>query len=153
MGNIEGGITTLEEKSLGAYLKAGHRKFAGVLNYSEKPDRRGLFVMDSPGFDIESMTGMAAGGAQIIAFTTGRGSPVGSAVSPVFKITANKQTYRRMRENIDFYAGDVIKGSRGIETTGEELFQQILQVASGKITAAERFGFNEFSIYRLRSSV
>jgi len=152
-GNIQGGITTLEEKSLGAYLKGGRRKFEGVLTYSEKPRTNGLFVMDSPGFDVESITGMVAGGAQLVAFTTGRGSPVGSAVSPVIKITANKQTYRRMRENIDFYAGDVINGDRSIETTGEELFQQILQVASGKITTAEKFGFSEFSIYRLRSSI
>ena len=152
-GNIQGGITTLEEKSLGAYLKAGHRKFEGILSYSEKPRRKGLFMMDSPGFDVESITGMAAGGAQVIAFTTGRGSPVGSAVSPVFKITANRQTFRRMKENIDFYAGDVIRGNLSVETVGKSLFQEILQVANGRTTCAENLGFNEFSIHRLRSSV
>jgi len=152
-GNIQGGITTLEEKSLGAYLKGGHRKFQGVLSYSEKPCSKGLFVMDSPGFDVESITGMAAGGAQVVAFTTGRGNPVGSAISPVIKITANKQTYWRMKENIDFYAGDVIRSNRSIESAGESLFQEILQVANGKTTSAENFGFNEFAIHRLRSSV
>jgi len=152
-GNIRGGITTLEEKSLGAYLKAGHRDFQGVLSYSEKPRRHGLFMMDSPGFDVESMTGMAAGGAQLIAFTTGRGSPVGLAISPVYKITANKETYHHMKENIDFYAGDVIRGNDSVEATGESIMQELLKVASGKTTCAENLGFNDFAIYRLRSTI
>jgi len=153
LGNMRGGLTTLEEKSLGAYLKAGHRKFNGVLSYSQKPRKHGLFMMDSPGFDVESMTGMAAGGAQLIAFTTGRGSPVGLSVSPVYKITANSETYRRMKENIDFYAGDVIRGTSSIEAIGESIMQELLKVASGKTTCAEALGFNDFSIYGLRSSI
>jgi len=148
-GNIKGGLTTIEEKSLGCIYKAGTAKIREVLEYGEKPSEKGLVIMDTPGHDVESMTGMIAGGAQLIAFTTGQGTPVGSAIAPVIKITGNPRTYRTMKENIDINAGTVIEGKETIEQVGKRIFNEILGVASGKQTKAERLGYHEFAINRI----
>jgi len=148
-GNIKGGLTTIEEKSLGCIFKAGTVQVKEVLEYGEKPDERGLVIMDTPGQDVESITGMIAGGAQLIAFTTGQGTPVGSAIAPVIKITGNPRTYRTMRENIDINAGTIIDGKETIEQVGKKIFNEIIRVASGKRTKAESLGYHEFAINRI----
>ncbi len=148
-GNIRGGLTTIEEKSLGCIYKAGTAQISEVLEYGEKPREKGLVIMDTPGQDIESMTGMIAGGAQLIAFTTGQGTPVGSAIAPVIKITGNPRTYRNMKENIDINAGTIIEGKETIDQVGKRIFNEVFEVASGKRTKAERLGYFEFAINRI----
>ncbi|KAA8662865.1 UxaA family hydrolase, partial [Clostridium sp. HV4-5-A1G] len=103
-GNKAGGISTIEEKSLGCIHKGGHRQIVEVVDYAYFPSKKGLVIMDTPGFDIASVTGLAAGGCQIIVFTTGRGTPTGNIISPVLKVTGNKYTFEKMKGNIDFDA-------------------------------------------------
>jgi len=148
-GNIEGGISSIEEKSLGCIYKAGNSPIEGVLSYGEIPPGKGLYVMDTPGQDIESITGMLAGGATIVIFTTGRGTPTGSPIAPVIKITANADTYKKMSDNIDIDASSVISGEKSIEEVGQEVFREILNTASGKLTKSESLGHREFAIYKI----
>jgi altronate dehydratase large subunit len=148
-GNIAGGITTLEEKSLGCIHKAGSAPIQGVLEYAEPPISSGLYVMDTPGMDVESMVGLAAGGVQVMVFTTGRGTPTGNPIMPVIKVTANRQTAERMADNIDVDVSGVIDGTMTIDQAGTRIFDEIVAVAGGKLTQAERLGHTEFSIYRV----
>jgi altronate dehydratase large subunit len=148
-GNIAGGISSIEEKSLGCIHKAGSAPVQGVLDYGEIPSGCGLYVMDTPGMDVESMSGVAAGGAQVMVFTTGRGTPAGNPVMPVIKVTANRRTAERMADNIDLDLSGVIEGTCTIEEAGRRVFDEILAVAEGKLTKAERLGHTEFSIYRI----
>ena len=148
-GNIQGGITTIEEKSLGCMHKAGHSPLQGVLQYADFPGGRGLWVMDSPGQDIESISGMVAGGAQIIIFTTGRGTPTGNPIAPVIKITANEETFTKMRDNIDIDVSSIMRGESSINEMGEVIYQEIIKVSNGKTTKAEDLGHKEFSIYKI----
>lgn len=150
-GNIEGGLTTIEEKSLGCMFKAGHLPFEGVLRYSEAlpAEQPGLYFMDTPGEDIDSITGMLAGGAQIVLFSTGRGTPTGSAIAPVIKITGNPDTYKRMADNLDIDAGTIVTGEKTVDEVGEEIYRRILDVAGGELTSAERLGHREFGVYRI----
>lgn len=150
-GNIEGGLSTIEEKSLGCMFKAGYSDFKGTLEYSEAVpyDNKGLYFMDTPGEDIDSITGMLAGGAQIILFTTGRGTPTGSAIAPVIKITGNPDTYKKMTENIDINAGKIVTGENTLEEVGKELVDMIYRVGNGELTKAEILGHEEFGIYRI----
>lgn len=150
-GNIEGGITTIEEKSLGCIYKAGNSPLVGTLEYGEltPANPRGLYFMDTPGEDIDSITGMVAGGAQIIVFTSGRGTPTGCPIAPVIKLTGNHDTYRKMTDNIDFNAGRVITGEATIEELGKELFDEMIQVCNGRNTKAESLGHHEFGIFRI----
>jgi len=148
-GNLAGGISSLEEKSLGCIEKAGTAPIQGVLEYGEAPAGRGLYVMDTPGMDVESMVGLAAGGAQVAVFTTGRGTPTGNPVMPVIKVTANRETAWRMADNLDLDLSAVIGGGLSVEEAGRRILDEILAVAEGKTTAAERLGHAEFSIYRI----
>ncbi|MEW9124763.1 MAG: UxaA family hydrolase [Thermotaleaceae bacterium] len=148
-GNKAGGITTLEEKSLGCIHKGGHRPIVEVVEYAENPTQKGLVVMDTPGYDIASVTGMVAGGCQVIVFTTGRGTPTGNAIVPVIKITGNRQTYENMKDNIDFNVSPIIEGEKTIEEMGEELLKEVLAVSNGRVTKAEALGFNDTAINRL----
>jgi altronate dehydratase large subunit len=148
-GNIAGGITTLEEKSLGCIHKAGSAPIQGVLEYGEVPTARGLYIMDTPGMDVESMVGLAAGGVQVMVFTTGRGTPTGNPIMPVIKATANRRTAERMADNIDLDLSGVIEGTLTIEQAGRRILDEILAVAGGKLTKAERLGHTEFSVYRI----
>ncbi|MDK2822797.1 MAG: altronate dehydratase large subunit [Clostridia bacterium] len=148
-GNIEGGITTIEEKSLGCIHKAGSAPVQGVLEYGEIPQGRGLYVMDTPGQDIVSISGMVAGGAQVVIFTTGRGTPTGNPIAPVIKITGNKRTYEKMKDNIDIEVAEIIEGTKSIKEMGQVIFEEIIKVANGKTTKAEELDHNEFSIYRI----
>ena len=117
--------------------------------YRLRRDGKGLWLMDTPGYDIMSVVGMVAGGATLVIFTTGRGTPTGNPIAPVIKVTANPQTARKMRENIDFDASTVILGQATIEQAGERLFRLVIDVARGKPTRAELLGFREFMIHKI----
>jgi altronate dehydratase large subunit len=151
-GNHKGGITTLEEKSLGCITKGGSGKIMEVLEYTEAPTKKGLVLMDTPGQDAESVTGLLAGGAQIVAFTTGRGTPLGSAVAPVIKIASNTYVYSKMKENMDINAGTIVTGNRTVQEIGEKIFREVIKVASGKLTKSEILEHREFAINRIGPS-
>lgn len=146
-GNMKGGLSTLEEKALGGISKGGTSSINEVVRYGEIPVGRGLIIMDTPGYDIESVTGMAAGGAQLCVFTTGRGTPIGNPIIPVIKITGNKQTYEKMLDNMDLDMSAVITGEKSINECGETILQELIDVCNGKQTKAEAFGFGELAIY------
>lgn len=147
-GNIEGGLTTLEEKSLGAAKKGGTRPIQQVVEYAVRPTARGLVIMDTPGNDIEQMVGMVAGGAQVAVFTTGRGTPTGSPIVPVIKVATNSTTAARMRDNIDLDAGRILEGEETLESLGRRIYETILAVAQGAPTKAELLGHREFAVSR-----
>jgi len=105
--------------------------------------------MDTPGYDIMSVVGMVAGGATLVIFTTGRGTPTGNPIAPVIKVTANPYTYNKMKENIDFDASTVVRGVETVEQAGERLFNLMLEVARGRQTKAELLGFREFVIHKI----
>ena len=145
-GNIAGGITTLEEKSLGAILKGGTTPVIQVIDFAQKPEQKGLIIMDGPAHDVVCNSGMLAAGAQIIVFTTGRGTPIGSPIAPVIKVSSNSTLYEKMKDNIDINAGTVIEGTESIQDIGDRIFREIVEVASGKLTRAEVLGHGEFAI-------
>lgn len=150
-GNKSGGITTLEEKSLGCIHKAGESALiSAVYDYGKQiaSSERGLVIMDTPGNDPSSMAGMAAGGAQLCVFSTGRGTPTGNPVMPVIKLTGNRETYRRMEDNTDFDASPLIFGEAAKEELVEDLLHLVLEVANGRQTKAESLGMSEISIMR-----
>ncbi len=151
-GNYRGGITTLEEKSLGCVMKGGTGRIMEVLEYAEMPTKKGLILMDTPGHDAESVTGLIAGGTQIITFTTGLGNPLGSPIVPVIKIASNSLMYSRMKENMDLDAGGIITGNRTVHEVGEKIFTEVFKVASGKLTKSEILGHREFAINRIGPS-
>lgn len=149
-GNQEGGLTTIEEKSLGAISKGGTTPVRGIVDYAERlPVGGGLVLMDTPGYDIESVVGKVAGGAQVVAFTTGRGSTTGNPLAPVIKVTGNPKTADRLAANVDVDASDVIDGEP-IDAVGERIYETLLAVAGGERTAAERHRLEEFAVNELQ---
>ncbi len=134
-GNIEGGLTTIEEKSLGAICKGGTHPIDGVVEYGERPDRHGLFIVNGMGMDSENLTCLAAAGANVMFFSTGRGTPIGFSFVPVIKVTGNRATYDMMRDNVDRYVDLASAGS--VESSGRQLFDAAVAVASGLSTSAE----------------
>ncbi|NLN15190.1 MAG: UxaA family hydrolase [Tissierellia bacterium] len=151
-GNIQGGLTTIEEKSLGCIFKAGTSPIQGVKEYAEIIDGKGLYIMDTPGQDIESITGMLAGGATVVIFTTGRGTPTGSPIAPVIKVIGNSENYKKMKDNIDINAGTIVEGKETVADVGERIFKEMLEVINGKFTKAEALNHREFGIYKLSST-
>jgi altronate hydrolase len=148
-GNKEGGLTNILEKSLGAVAKAGTSPLTGVFDYAERIDTPGFVFMNTPGYDPASLSGLAAGGCNLIAFTTGRGSAIGFPTIPVIKIATNTPMYNRMRDNMDVNAGRIADGEAGIADVGREILELVLRVASGERTCSERLGHKEFVPWRI----
>jgi altronate dehydratase large subunit len=149
-GNQEGGLTTIEEKSLGAISKGGTTPVRGIVDYAEDlPVGGGLVLMDTPGYDVESVVGKVAGGAQVVAFTTGRGSTTGNPIAPVIKVTGNPKTWSRMSNNMDVNAGTVFDGE-SIDDVGARVFETLVDVADGRRTEAERRRLEEFAINEIQ---
>lgn len=142
-GNIKGGLTTIEEKSLGAIVKAGNAPIEAVYEYGEIPQTKGLVVMDSPGREPEILTGLAASGCNVIAFTTGRGAPQGFPFVPVIKITGNQKTWELLPDHMDLNVSDVMAGLESLPDAGERIVKELLAVASGKLTKAEISGYTK----------
>jgi altronate hydrolase len=148
-GNKEGGLTNILEKSLGAVAKSGTSPLNEVLDYAERIKGPGFAFMNTPGYDPVSLSGLAAGGANLIAFTTGRGSAIGFPSIPVVKIATNSSMFRRMRDNMDVNAGRIADGLASVEDVGREILDLVLRVASGERIAAERNGHREFVPWRI----
>jgi altronate hydrolase len=155
-GNFAGGLTTIEEKSMGAFAKSGSRTIQGVVRVAERPAHSGLWLLDSvpdPHFmqfgytnpnDTEGIMDLICAGSQIVLFVTGRGSVIGSAVSPLIKITGNSITYNRMRNDMDFNAGRILSGELTLPDAAEELANLVLAVASGQQSKPEALGHREY---------
>ena len=154
-GNADGGLTTLEEKSMGAYSKSGSSPISGLIKPGDIPPAGGLYLLDvvpdgEPRFGFPNISDNAeiieliACGSHVILFTTGRGSVVGSAISPVIKICANPETYRRLSEDMDVNAGRILEGEATLDEVGEEILQHVFDVASGKRSVSEELGHQEF---------
>jgi altronate dehydratase large subunit len=153
-GNIRGGLTTIEEKSLGATHKGGeHAPLVDLVDYAGRISKPGLTVMDTPGLDVESVTGMVGGGAQVVVFTTGLGTPTGNPIAPVIKITGNARTAGRMADNIDLDVSGVLTGSETLDAAADRLFDEVLAVASGTPVKAETLGHREFAIHRANPTI
>jgi altronate dehydratase large subunit len=157
-GNYEGGLTTIEEKSMGAFAKCGIRPIQGVIKVAQRPPRNGLYVLDSVpdpypflfGYsnpnDSEGILDLISCGAHLVAFTTGRGSVIGSVISPVVKVCGNPATYARMSGDMDVNAGRIMTGESTIAEVGREIFELILRVAAGDSTKSEALGHREYFI-------
>jgi len=147
-GNIEGGLTTIEEKSLGAITKFGNSMIREVCEYGIPPQKKGLVLIDSPGREPELLTGLASAGCNLIAFTTGCGAPQGFPFVPVLKITANRNTWEILSEHIDMDVSDIMSGTKGIEEEGERIYSELINIANGKKTKAEISGYvNSMDIF------
>ena len=145
-GNKAGGLSTIDEKSLGCIRKGGTRPIVEVLEQAQPPTKRGAIVMDTAGYDISSVTSMAAAGCQVIIFTTGRGTPTGNAIVPVLKVTANEHTYSWMEDNMDVDLSGIIRGEQTIEESGGMLLEKLHELANGKLTKAEAYGFSDIAV-------
>jgi altronate hydrolase len=155
-GNFAGGLTTIEEKSMGAFAKSGSRSIEGVIRVAERPPHNGLWLLDSVpdahfmqfGYtnpnDTEGIMDLICAGAQIVLFVTGRGSVIGSAVSPLIKVTGNSITYNRMRDDMDFNAGRILSGEITLPAAAEELADLVRGVATGQPTKPEALGHREY---------
>lgn len=143
LGNKEGGLTTIAEKSLGAVAKAGSTALVDVYQYAEEIRAKGLVVMDTPGLDAPSVTGIVAGGANVVVFTTGRGSCFGCKPAPTIKVATNTPMYERMVDDMDLDAGVILSQGRSVQEVGRDIFEEILAVASGKKTKSELHGYGD----------
>ena len=141
-----GGLTTIFEKSLGAVAKGGTTNLQAVFEYAETVNTAGFVFMDTPGYDPVSATGQVAGGANLICFTTGRGSAYGCAPAPSLKLSTNNALYQRQKDDIDINCGEIIEGRMGIDELGQQIFEHILACASGQASRSELHGYgqNEF---------
>jgi len=157
-GNVAGGLTTIEEKSMGAFAKCGSRPIRGVIKVAQKPPGKGLYLLDSVpdphpflfGYsnpnDSEGILDLISCGAHLVIFTTGRGSVIGSVISPVLKVCGNPKTYNRMRGDMDVNAGRIMTGEATVAEVGREIFETALNVAAGALTKAEALGHQEYCI-------
>ncbi|MCI9530022.1 MAG: UxaA family hydrolase [Angelakisella sp.] len=145
-GNKAGGLSTLDEKSLGCIRKGGTRPIVEVLEQAARPTKRGAIVMDTAGFDISSVTSMVAGGCNAVIFTTGRGTPTGNAIVPVLKVTANERTFRMMDDNMDIDLSPIIRGEKTFREMGREMLADIEALCNGRMTKAEVYGFSDIAV-------
>lgn len=152
-GNIAGGLSSIEEKSLGCISKAGSAPLQDVIDFADEIPASGYYFMDSPGNDIECVSGMAAAGVHLVCFTTGRGTPTGNPIVPVIKITGNEITAKRMADNMDIDTSSVLKGKQTLDESGQKIYEVIIDVANGQETKAEILGHQEFSISRIGISL
>jgi altronate dehydratase large subunit len=153
-GNIRGGLTTIEEKSLGAVHKGGeHAPLVDVVPYAGRITHPGLTVMETPGLDVESVTGMIGGGAQVCVFTTGLGTPTGNPIAPVIKITGNARTASHLADNIDLDVSGILSATETLDEAATRLWAEILAVASGSPVKAEALGHREFAIHRANPTI
>ncbi len=151
-GNVAGGLLNITIKSLGAIAKAGTTRVEGVTGYAEVPSGRGLWLMQGPGYDQESTPGLVAAGAQVVVFTTGRGTTIGNAIAPVVKLASNTPIFERMSRDLDLSAGGIIDGTETIEDVGSRVLEHVRRVASGEIQArAEETKHREFGIWAEQS--
>jgi altronate hydrolase len=150
-GNKAGGLTTILEKSLGAVAKGGTTNLVDVFEYAQPVTAKGLVFMDTPGYDPVSATGQVAGGANLICFTTGRGSAYGCAPAPSLKFSTNTELWRRQEEDIDLNCGEIVDGTASIDEIGERIFRLMLETASGRLSKSEEHGYgqNEFVPWQL----
>jgi len=147
-GNKIGGLLNITIKSLGAMAKAGTTRVEGVIGYAETPKNRGLNLMQGPGYDQESTPGLVGAGATVIVFTTGRGTTIGNAITPVIKLASNSKVFERMNNDLDLSAGGVIDGTETIDEVGRRVFEHIAKVASGEVLAkAEIHKHREFQFW------
>ncbi len=151
-GNIAGGLSTIEEKSLGCVYKAGTRTLMDVIDYAKPVVSKGLTFMNTPGNDIEQLSAMVAGGANICVFTTGRGTPTGSAIVPTIKMSSNTFCYENMNDAIDINAGSIIDGIKTKEEVRDELIDLIVRISKGELVKAELNEQNDFSVWRLATT-
>jgi altronate dehydratase large subunit len=142
-GNIQGGLTTIEEKSLGAICKSGSMPIDGVLEYGQTIPGKGLFILDSPGREAEIMTGLSAAGANVIVFSTGGGAPQGYPIVPVLKVAGNPAKVRVMKDHIDLDASGVLSGKTTLEEAGQKIYDALLAVGSGKKVKAETLRYDQ----------
>jgi altronate hydrolase len=154
-GNKAGGLTTILEKSLGAAAKGGHSDLVDVYKYAEPVTKSGLVFMDTPGYDPVAVTGQVAGGANMICFTTGRGSCFGCKPAPSLKLATNSPMYHRMADDMDINCGEIMDGASTVEEMGERIFQLILDTASGKRSKSEIMGYgeDEFAPWQLSATL
>jgi altronate hydrolase len=148
-GNKAGGLTNIAEKSLGAVAKGGTTALTAVYRYAERVAKPGFVLMNTPGYDPVSLTGIAAGGANLIVFTTGRGSGIGFPVVPVIKVSSNSRIANSMNDNIDLNAGTIVEGKETVQEVGERIFDMVKRVASGERTKSELLGHREFVPWRI----
>jgi len=156
-GNAEGGLTSIEEKSLGAFMKSGHKPINDIVRVGERPLVHGLYLIDSipddltrgasPVSDAENMSNAAAAGCHLLIFTTGRGSPIGSALMPVIKICGTPTTCKVMKENIDIDTSPILNGDLSIEDMAHVLLNEVIRVVKGKKTCAEKLGHRELHMH------
>jgi altronate hydrolase len=146
-GNVTGGLLNITIKSLGAIAKAGTTRVEGVIEYAETPSCRGLNLMQGPGYDQESTPGLVAAGATVVVFTTGRGTTIGNAISPVIKLASNSPIFERMSNDLDLSAGGVIDGTETIDEVGKRVFDHIVEVATGAQAKAEIHKHREFQFW------
>lgn len=145
-GNKDGGLSTIDEKSLGCIFKGGTRPIVEVLGQAERPTKSGAIVMDTAGYDISSVTSMVAAGCNAVIFTTGRGTPTGNAIVPVLKVTANAHTYQWMEDNMDVDLSGIVRGETTIPESGEMLLGELEKVLNGHLTKAEAYGFSDIAV-------
>jgi altronate hydrolase len=151
-GNVAGGLLNITIKSLGAMAKAGTTRVEGCTEYAMPPSARGLHLMQGPGYDQESTPGLVGAGANVIVFTTGRGTTIGNAIAPVIKLASNTPIFERMGRDLDLNAGTIIDGTETIESVGKRVFERIRAVAGGEVLArAEETKHREFQFWAEQS--
>jgi altronate dehydratase large subunit len=150
---MDGGLTTIEEKSLGALVKSGDGPIQDIVDYGAKiPDASGMYIMDTPGHGAESVTGIGAGGAHFMVISTGQGHTLSNAIMPTIKITGNPNSRERVPEETDVDVSEALVGDEDYDWAGDQLWEEITEVVDGKLTTSEALGESQFAIHRIGPS-